>query len=400
MNKNILISIILVILILLIYYDILQLKLAIGLVSILALDTIMSSKRNNSNIYGSNEIEKCIEFPFQRTITKEWPRMKYTRRKGEFKPALHWGQRKLHLSEVEFLTLHGDKAKTILYAGSADGKHTRYLSEKLFPNHKFILYDPAKFDKDLVAYADKNPDRVEIHTGSEGFFNDEVAKKYAGQDILFVSDIRSVPELSGRNFLDAMMSIENELQSKNLKSDEYNKLKKDKQDLENAFDNEVIKNMEWQQSWCDIIKPKAFMLKFRLPYYAGKTKYLDGDLYFQLWAGETSSETRLIGTNLDRKEYDNNDYEDACFYLNKCSRADQNYKADLNCPIIVNEKPLNNYDWYGELQIHKEYIKKFNDKRTVEDMVVELDNALGIPLKDKYKFTKSLEKNKTTKYDE
>jgi hypothetical protein len=285
-----------------------------------------------------------------------------------------------------------------MYVGSADGKHTKYLSEKLFPNHKFILYDPSKFDSDLVEYANKNPDKVEIHTGPDGFFTDEIAKKYVGQDILFVSDIRTVPKTENSlELIDNMAALDISLSSKELSQSEYAKIKEAKEKLEDEFDTEVIKNMEWQQSWCDIIKPKAFMLKFRLPYYAGKTKYLDGTNYFQVWAGGTSTETRLIGTSLDKKEYDNVDYEDACFYLNNCARLRQNYEVDFDCPIIFNGKPLNNYDWVGELHIHKEYIKKFNDKRTVEELVNELDNALGLPLKDKYIFMKTQENERHVK---
>ena len=57
----------------------------------------------------------------------------------------HWGQRKLLFSEIEFLTLYGHLAKTVVYAGAAPGTHINYLSKELFPEHKWVLVDPAPF---------------------------------------------------------------------------------------------------------------------------------------------------------------------------------------------------------------------------------------------------------------
>lgn len=34
------------------------------------------------------------------------------------------------------------------------------------------------------------------------------------------------------------------------------------------------------------MNPAASMLKFRLPYEHGYTEYLDGRMYFQVWAGK------------------------------------------------------------------------------------------------------------------
>eukprot|EP00961_Rhodomonas_salina_P002887 39493-Rhodomonas_salina.1 len=59
--------------------------------------------------------------------------MPYRRRQGEEKTVVHWGQRKLLLSELEFLTAHGAAGATVVYAGAAPGTHTRYLLE-LFPD--------------------------------------------------------------------------------------------------------------------------------------------------------------------------------------------------------------------------------------------------------------------------
>ena len=43
--------------------------------------------------------------------------------------ALHWGQRKLMMSEIEFLTLHGDKAQLVVYAGEP-----RAITSPIYPS--------------------------------------------------------------------------------------------------------------------------------------------------------------------------------------------------------------------------------------------------------------------------
>jgi hypothetical protein len=53
-----------------------------------------------------------------RFATDNSPRTKYQRRQGEAKTVDHWGQRKLLLSEIEFLTMYGDAEYTVVYAGN------------------------------------------------------------------------------------------------------------------------------------------------------------------------------------------------------------------------------------------------------------------------------------------
>lgn len=66
------------------------------------------------------------------------------RRRGEVKSVAHWGQRKLMLSEVEFLTRFAEPNIICVYAGAAPGTHIAFLSE-LFPEVTFVLVDPSDF---------------------------------------------------------------------------------------------------------------------------------------------------------------------------------------------------------------------------------------------------------------
>src|SRR5262245_53966686 len=78
----------------------------------------------------------------------------YARPKSEKAGVIHWGQRKLLLSEIMFLTQWGHLANIVVYAGAAPSDHTPYL-QSLFPNHTFILIDPRPFSI-------KSTDRIKI----------------------------------------------------------------------------------------------------------------------------------------------------------------------------------------------------------------------------------------------
>lgn len=79
------------------------------------------------------------------------------------KSVAHWGQRKLLLAEVEFLTQHAQPGITCVYAGAAPGTHIEFLAQ-LFPEVQFVLVDPAPF-------AIKSSERVRIW---QEFMTDDV----------------------------------------------------------------------------------------------------------------------------------------------------------------------------------------------------------------------------------
>ena len=118
----------------------------------------------------------------------------------------HWGQRKLLMSEVMFLTtaLETPLDELIMvYAGAAHGGHILFLV-KLFPNLYFDLYDPAPFNAKLVEYSRQMGSKVRIFTGESGWFDQKVAESYQGggvnckhhkgRKLLFVSDIRDIKD--------------------------------------------------------------------------------------------------------------------------------------------------------------------------------------------------------------
>ncbi|KAL0488320.1 cap-specific mRNA (nucleoside-2'-O-)-methyltransferase [Acrasis kona] len=156
------------------------------------------------------------------------------------------------MSEIEFLVNYSDACDTVVYAGAAPGTHINFLST-LFPHLSFILVDPRDFHT-------KSSDKITI---VQEYFTDEMALKYRGQGVLFISDIRT------SNW--QIMSNE-------------------------KVEESVNKDQDDQMRWHNIMVPHRSMLKFRLPYvtsYQSK-KYLSGKVYLPVWGPASTTETRLV----------------------------------------------------------------------------------------------------------
>jgi len=149
----------------------------------------------------------------------------------------------------------------------------------MFPEHKFILVDPAPF------YCRNIPSRIEV---IQDFFTDDMARKYSATDLLFVSDIRTADP-------DAL----------------------DEEEVESA----VEQDQRMQMAWHLLLNPKRSMLKFRLPWGKGTTKYLAGDVFMPVWGRQSTTETRLVATGPTTKLYDHTAYEEQMFYYNTISRV-------------------------------------------------------------------------------
>lgn len=277
--------------------------------------------------------ELKINVPFSRVMTPTDRQLPYKSRKSEHNKALFWEQRKLLLSEIEFLTNFGDLSKTVLYVGAADGQHIGLLAE-LFIKHKFILYDSEEFHQDV-----KDVDNIETH--NEDFTDDET-EFYVGENILFISDLRSTSEQSIKN------------------------------------------DMDLQMKWHLMLKPKASLLKFQLSYIPGITSYLKGDIYYQMWAPPTSTECRLLVQGDETSDYDNTEYESKMYRFNKYTRF-QTFDLPIEVPNMIH-----GYDLLGELYVLSEYLNKVVGKEMenipgyLQGMMVMFTRFFGKSLEDKY----------------
>eukprot|EP00961_Rhodomonas_salina_P115563 1555541-Rhodomonas_salina.1 len=246
-----------------------------------------------------------------RLLTDKIPRKPYERGQGRNGIRRHFGQMKLFLSEVEFLTLYAARDDIVVYAGAADGRHFPFLYY-LFPCiSEWFLYDPHKFHTGVYRLANKDSN-IQInwhrpHRGDStyGFFTDEDASalcNYAerkGKRILFVSDIRR----DARN------------------------------------DKEIIIDMMMQQTWAELLQCKHCMLKFRPPYPSqdmpNHMSYLGGDVVLQVYAPINSTECRLICSDYrSRRNYDIQKHEEQMAFFNNVLRE------NTNDPYVAHEKSM------------------------------------------------------------
>jgi hypothetical protein len=239
----------------------------------------------------------------------------------------HLGQRKLLLSEIEFLTHNLKEGDTVVYAGSAPGVHLVIIAD-MFPGIKLILYDPNRFVPVVKSIT------KEVYTE---YFTDKIATKLAseipGEKMLFISDIRTEPTDAG-----------------------------------------VTKDMKMQQKWIEIMKPRKSLLKCRLPYGKGKFTYFKGKFWIQCFAPQTSTETRLELEGVpEMVEYDNKKYEDQMFYFNTMKRA-MYYKHRMTSLGYDHC-----YDCSAELFILREYVKSKFTSLSVEELKKKIDTTL-VPL--------------------
>lgn len=270
-------------------------------------------------------------------VEPDHPRLKYKPRDWQTKLNIkHWGQRKLLLSEILFLTRWGHLSNMVVYAGAAPGNHLHYLSE-LFPEHKFILIDPNPFQ--IVG-----SEKIEI---INDYFTNEIAKRFVDSKVLFISDIRTADHRQ-------MSQKENE---------EY-----------------IIKDNNSQIAWVNLMKPAKSMLKFRCPYpniIDQPTLMFKGIVFLQIWPPPSSTETRLIvDDSFDIIEYDNLIYEEQLFYHNSVTR----YKK---YPQPIKGEGLDDsYDACAEVLILYEFLEKFpiykgkDVYKTISEMSYNISRAI------------------------
>lgn len=256
------------------------------------------------SIFKPNNIIGGKEIHIPDIINKETPGKPYDSAYVQSKKIQHKGQRKLLLSEIDFLANTSKDNDTVIYVGAGPGYHINLLSD-MFPKLNFILYD----EREMFV----NKKNVVKH---RKLFTDSEAKTYVDEkkiNILFISDIRTLKSINKKE-----------------------------------HENNIYKNMMMQKKWIEIIKPKYSMVKFRIPFTKKSIDYFNGDLHFQVWARKLSTETRLwvkrssvISKKI--KTYDLTNYENALFYFNTETRH-------------------NNYDKLREKQIMDNFNNKYNKK--------------------------------------
>eukprot|EP00933_Yihiella_yeosuensis_P044476 TRINITY_DN3964_c0_g1_i1.p1 TRINITY_DN3964_c0_g1~~TRINITY_DN3964_c0_g1_i1.p1 ORF type:complete len:424 (-),score=56.10 TRINITY_DN3964_c0_g1_i1:10-1281(-) len=241
-----------------------------------------------------------------RFLSHTWKRMPYKWRSDEERSSCHWGQLKLMEQELKCLsefciseTLQEKGPQKIgrplvLYVGAAPGRHLPCLARR-FPGFDFELYDPADFDDRLWDFSTSAEagDKVKVH---QCFFDDAAAKRYARigrkRPLIFFCDIRTTDEKSMND-----------------------------KEIESAVEQDMMR----QQSWVEMLQPTLSLLKFRLPWGPGTTRYLQGKVMVQAFPPCTSTETRLLVSKHDlaseKAAYDHEEYMERLMHHNTVGRA-------------------------------------------------------------------------------
>jgi len=246
----------------------------------------------------------------------------YNEEQLEWQPRCHWGQKKLLLSEIQFLTrisktlnITNFKDYAVVYIGSAAGHHLPILYN-MYPDLIWLLYDPAPFTKDVY----KHPTKENSVFVYNMFFTDETIKHVLqncqNRKILFISDIRVeateitiIKDMGDQAYWGMELNAEFMLLKFRLPYDELDKVPTTNEQF--RFDNKKLVNPSFKTN------KKDTMI------------YLKGDIYLQIFPPPYSGELRLF---IQQK---NNKYElDEYNYINiqnKIFKYNSQYRIDFIC---------------------------------------------------------------------
>ena len=308
----------------------------------------------------------------------------YNKEAMDFQYKCHWGQKKLLLSEIQFLTKVCQKLNikklnnyAVVYIGSAAGYHLPILYN-LFPELLWLLYDPAPFSKEANKHSNKS--KVKIFNM---FFTDDTIKhvfdNIENKKILFISDIRLAPE-----------------------------------------EESVMLDMINQVRWGTQLNADFMYLKFKSPYYEENVNvfktnnindlkldkkiinnpdlaasdnesflYLKGDIYLQLYPNIHSIELRIYIEKI------NNKYELKVYNFKNIENIMANYNSNIKncfmCNDICNDIPLDllllipGYDIsleclmeYNIVYNYYKYFLDINDKTKIIYKLYKMNRYLEI----------------------
>jgi len=247
--------------------------------------------------------------------------------KLDLQPRCHWGQKKLLLSEIQFLTRIAKNLKitsfkdyALVYAGAAGGHHLPILY-KMFPDLLWLLYDPAPFSPNVYTHP---TGLVKVYNR---FFVDEtlehVKENCENRKIIFISDIRisndevsTIKDMRNQGYWGMELDAVFMLFKFKLPYNDKDEIPRSNNDLK--YDVNKLVNPLFKTD-----KPRHMV-------------YLKGDIYLQLFPPPYSTELRLFVQRKKNKyefvEYNYSDIQDRLF----------KYNSDYRTQFICNEKICKN----------------------------------------------------------
>jgi hypothetical protein len=275
---------------------------------------------------------------------------------------LHIGQRKLLLSEVQFLTYH--ETEYCIYAGSAPGHKTHYLSQ-LFPNIKFILVDPNQFDLVLadipnnskITHRHQRHDDIthiyyEFPTKSDTYLDNKKIKDYTMVEctklVKFIKNSKQKIFIIEDYMNEKISNIFKKIGKTVFISDVRSSIK----GTPNDFD--IIWNTAMVYNWINVLKPEYTMVKFRVPYY---NHIEDMSEYKNIYSSDFDI-SKKYGTDFL------GDYKNKVFKMSKCELYLQTWKGSSSTEMrgYISKKNINNIITYNITNIEDKlcYYNKIN----------------------------------------
>lgn len=378
--------------------------------------------------------------PFPVFMDDAFPQEPYKSRNSDVKSAIHWGQRKLIISEIQFLSIFCEPHTSyhIVYVGSAPGTHIAFLDELFASRHTWELIDPGMFDRTILE------GRANITLRNE-FFTNAVAydinvrrleKSYSALAALY-----RYSTAKAKRKVELHVELEKNLGSMDVAraTEEIPSMfeplvpvplglellarvgmEKDKpllfiSDIRTGnlsmpnFEDHVAENMKAQESWTRILQAEYSLLKFRLPYTRiakkfggrdivqqqnliscdGTVQYLRGQVLLPVWTRPTSTEGRLVvPKGAFQVSYNVEKIENQFFFFNSVLRERVHFNHFYEFHDIFNH----HFDAAAELHCLSTYLdclipesSRWDDGRRfheIESIAQRITDHLGISFSD------------------
>ncbi len=375
--------------------------------------------------------------------------LKYENIKDNKNMGLHIGQRKLLLTEVQFLTKY-NTAKYCIYAGSAPSNKTHLLSN-MFPNIKFILVDPNIFEilltrNNKTHRNEKHDDIIHLYSGyptqSNVYkFNKKISninKKERKDMLKFIETSKHKIYIWEDYMNDSLSDFLKDLGNLLFISDIRTSL----DGTQKPKDFDIVWNRSMVHNWISVLQPEMSMVKFRIPYYNEKrtfanykTIYADdfelskkykvdfeknyfnnifrmskAELYIQPWKGHTSAEMRGYIAKKDIFNiitYDTHNIENRIFYYNSVVRVMYHINKNANQKLHFcncNDCAIENKIWVDYIKTYKKkqnvhYFVNMANKSTSRNLSKVHNNTVFAPI-DAHMLERMMNKpNKSTHYE-
>jgi Poly A polymerase regulatory subunit len=292
----------------------------------------------------------------------------------------HYGQRKLAMEEIDFLTRVSSSA-CVLYLGAAPGHKSAFVAS-LFPNVKFLMMDPCDFD--IVPHANVT---VSTHTGKEPPLQTKLTHITIWQRAMTCE----VATLLAQAWTQPFYVISD------VRTAQYH---------DDPECSDIVYNLAQTYNWMRILKPTLSILKFRHPFHnqsdiefrretnsilmqteiarakrdgldviadynRDRVVFFDGELMLQPWVANTSAETRLITACTTLRDWgDHLTYEGKMFHYNTTIRKTQAFSTQ---PV---EGMCRCHDCALEQQVWLRYIAS-HPGAVMSKLVAELSATCG-----------------------